>query len=251
MEKGFNRLYDDLAWLWPLWGDPAGSYADWCDQVTRFIFQYTQIPVFTLLNLGCGGGKNAYNLKRRFEVTGVDLSPAMLDQARQLNPECHFLIGDMRSCSLGEPFDAVLIDDAISYMTTPEDLSAVFRNAYRHLRVGGVMVVMPDLTRETFQQNRTKASIANAQGKPPDIDVVFLENDYDFDPNDDFYDCTIVYIIRESGKMRIETDTHILGLFSMDVWRRTLRQAGFEVHEERYSAEKEDYTPFVCVRRLE
>jgi SAM-dependent methyltransferase len=251
MSDKFNRLYDDLAWLWPLWGDPAGSYADWCDQAIRFIYQYSQIPVYTLLNLGCGGGKNAYNLKRRFEVTGVDLSNPMLEQARQLNPECRFLLGDMRDWSLGEQFDAVFIDDAISYMTTQPDLVAVFQNAFRHLRAGGVMLVTPDLTRETFQQNRTIASVANATAKPPDIDVVFLENDYDFDPTDDFYDCTIIYVIRESGKMRIETDTHILGLFSLDVWRSTLRQAGFEVHEEIYSTEKENYTPFVCVKKAD
>ena len=22
------RLYSDLAWLWPMWGDPSGEYSD-------------------------------------------------------------------------------------------------------------------------------------------------------------------------------------------------------------------------------
>jgi SAM-dependent methyltransferase len=248
MSENFNRLYNDLAWLWPLWGEPTETYADWCDQVTRFIHQHSKHPAATLLNLGCGGGKNAFNLKRQFEVAGVDISPAMLDLARQLNPDCRFVLGDMRSCSLGQEFDAVLIDDAISYMINRPDLVAVFQNAYRHLRAGGVMVVMPDLTRETFQQNRTSASVARAKAKPPDIDVVFIENDYDFDPSDDFYDCTIIYLIQESGKLRVETDTHILGLFSLDVWRSALRESGFEVHEENYSRDQQDFQLFVCVK---
>jgi SAM-dependent methyltransferase len=248
MSEKFNRLYNDLAWLWPLWGEPTETYADWCEQVTRFIRRYSRIPAGTLLNLGCGGGKNAFNLKVHFEVTGVDISPAMLDLARQLNPECRFLPGDMRDCSLGEQFDAVLIDDAISYMTTRADLEAVFQNGYRHLRPGGVMVVMPDHTRETFQQNRTRASVSRARARPPEIDVVFIENDYDFDPSDDFYDCTIIYLIQERGKLRVETDTHILGLFSIDIWMSSLLQAGFEIHEENYSTEDRDYQPFVCVK---
>ena len=67
-----------------------------------------------ILPQGCGGGKNALNLKREFDVTGVDLSSTMLEQAKNLNPECAFVEGDMRSCRLGRTFDAVLMDDAIS-----------------------------------------------------------------------------------------------------------------------------------------
>lgn len=46
-----------------------------------------------MLDIGCGGGKNVFNLKGKFSVTGVDLSPAMLAQARLLNPESVFVLG--------------------------------------------------------------------------------------------------------------------------------------------------------------
>jgi len=154
-----KRLYDDLSWLWPLWGDPDGDYAEWCDRVTKVIRQHARRETHTLLNMGCGGGKNAYNLKRNFAVTGIDISPAMLDLARKLNPECEFLIADMRDFDLGRQFDAVLIDDAISYMVSPSELHAVFAMAYRHLSSGGVMVVSPDETTETFRQNTTIQSL--------------------------------------------------------------------------------------------
>jgi trans-aconitate methyltransferase len=68
-----------------------------------------------LLDIGCGGGKNVLNLKRQFAVTGVDLSSAMLAQAKELNPECMFVQGDMRTFRLDRTFDAVLMDDALSY----------------------------------------------------------------------------------------------------------------------------------------
>ncbi len=248
MSEKIIHLYNDLAWLWPLWGDASTTYAAWCDQVTRLIRQYAQWEVRTLLNMGCGGGKNAFNLKKQFEVTGIDISPAMLDLARQLNPECQFLLGDMRTCYLDQLFDAVLIDDAISYMASRGDLAAVFQNAYRHLRTGGVMVVEPDFTKETFRQNCTRVSSADPKVKPAHIEVVFIENDYDPDPTDDTCEGAIIYLIRENGRLRIESDLSVMGLFPLDVWRKALHEAGFEVHEEA-SSEESGHVIFACVKR--
>ena len=244
------RLYGDLAWLWPLWGDPTGEYADWCAHVARLIRHYSARPARTLLNMGCGGGKNACNLKRCFDVTGIDISQPMLANARGLNPECDFEPADMRSCDLGRTFDAILIDDAITYMTCRADLAAVFATAGRHLRPGGVMVVSPDETKETFHQNRVRVSEAEASVKPANVDVVFIENDYDPDPRDDTYEGTIVYLIREHGRLRTEVDTHLLGLFALETWRQCLREAGFHVHEEVYADRRADVPTFACVKPL-
>jgi SAM-dependent methyltransferase len=242
-----KRLYQDLSWLWPLWGDPDGDYAEWCNRVTQLIRHHAQRETHTLLNMGCGGGKNAYNLKRNFAVTGIDISPAMLDLARKLNPECAFLIADMRDCDLGRQFDAILIDDAVSYMVNRSELRAVFAMAYHHLSPGGVMVVSPDETTETFHQNATRVSYAEAKSKPANLDVVFIENYYDPDLTDDVYDGLILYLIRENGELRIEPDHHLLGLFPLDIWLTTLREVGFEVHEDP-DPDREGGTTFVCVK---
>lgn len=242
------RLYSDLAWLWPLWGDATGEYAQYCDHVVTRIGQYARRPVTSLLNIGCGGGKNVFNLKKHYRVTGVDLSPAMLRLANDLNPECEFTVGDMRSFALGRTFDAVLMDDAISYMASKPDLEAAFRVAFLHLNPGGVMVTGPDDTKETFAQNRTRVSHADPHSKPDDLDVVFIENDYDPDPSDDHYEATMVYLIRDRGKLRVETDHHRLGLFSTDVWRETLVQTGFEVHAGTYAEDGREYLSFACVK---
>ncbi len=228
------RLYSDLAWLWPLWGDPDGEYAEWCAHVVAMIEKHSEREVHTLLNLGCGGGKNVYNLKRRYEVTGLDLSPAMLANARKLNPECTFVQGDMRDFSLPRRFDAILIDDAVAYMTSQEDLRRLFRAAYRHLEPGGVAIVSPDGTKETFEQNETHISHAEAKARPPDVDVVFIENNYDPDPTDDTYEGLIVYLIREDGKLRVEVDHHTLGIFAAEVWPTLLREAGFVVFDDSW-----------------
>lgn len=240
------HLYSDLAWLWPLWGEPS-EYAPYCAHVTQLIRQFARREIRSLLNLGCGGGKNVFNLKSDFAVTGLDISPAMLDLARRLNPECRFVQADMRTFSLPERFDAVLIDDAISYMTTEADLRAVFERAYSHLNEGGVMVCGPDDTKETFEQNHTQATRA-APSKPDHVEVVFIENNFDPTPEDTEYEALMIYLIRENGQLRIEHDLHHLGLFPLDMWRRLLLEVGFEIHPAEYAEDGKSFVEFACVR---
>ncbi len=160
--KDTYHLYTDLAWLWPMWGDAATEYAHYCEQVTALVREYSARPATTLLDIGCGGGKNVLNLKRDFNVTGLDLSSTMLAQAKELNPECTFVHGDMRTFRLDNTFDAVLMDDAISHMNSRADFVAAFRTAYAHLNPGGVLVATPDVTIETFRQNNTTTTSATS-----------------------------------------------------------------------------------------
>jgi SAM-dependent methyltransferase len=197
-----------------------------------------------LLDIGCGGGKNVLNLKRDFNVTGLDVSPTMLAQAKALNPGCTFVHGDMRTFRLGSTFDAVLMDDAIAHMNCRTDVVGAFRAAYAHLNPGGVLVVTPDETIEAFQQNKTTTTPATRDG----VDVVFIENVYDPDPTDEQYDTTILYLIRDHGSLRIETEHWTMGIFSLDTWRHVLRDTGFQVHQGRYSPGDDEYTVFACVK---
>ena len=88
------------------------------------------------------------------------------------------------------------------------------------------------------------------EAKPDTIEVVFIENDYDPDPTDDHYEGTMVYLIREDGKLRVETDRHTLGLFPLDLWRGTLRSVGFEAHEEKYVEAGREHVTFACVKPI-
>lgn len=239
------RLYNDLAWLWPLWGDADEDYAEYAGHVIQCIERVSIQPARRLLNIGCGGGKNVWNLKSRFEVTGIDISPSMLSQARTLNPACTFVEGDMRTFDLGVRFDVVLMDDAISHMACLADFRAALARAHAHLEPGGLLVVTPDVTTETFVQHRTTVTPVSRPG----LNVVFVENLYDPDPTDEHYQATIVYLIRENGTLRVETDHWQLGIFPLSVWHRELGETGFDVHEHRFVLGADSYTLLACIRR--
>jgi ubiquinone/menaquinone biosynthesis C-methylase UbiE len=77
-------------------------------------------PVSRALDVGTGTGQGARLLAKRFpdaEVTGVDVAPAMLDEARRLAPELTFLEGDAARLPFDdESFDVVANANMIPFL---------------------------------------------------------------------------------------------------------------------------------------
>ena len=241
-----QRLYSDLAWVWPIISPPE-DYIEETEQLCKIIREHSQIEVKTLLDLGCGGGHNDYTLKKHFNVTGVDVSGAMLELARQLNPEVTYSLGDMRTVRLEKTFDTVTILDSINYMLTVDDLRAAFVTAHKHLKPGGVFLTLVETTPERFRQNWTQCT-THSRG---DIEITFIENAYDPDPTDTTYEVTFVYLIRRGGRMDIETDRHVCGIFSLEAWHGLLREVGFEVKQMEFrppGLERECYPMLVGIK---
>jgi SAM-dependent methyltransferase len=240
-----ERLYGDLAWLWPTMS-PVEDYVEESDLFARLLTDEADGPVRNVLHLASGGGHIDHRLKERFRVTGVDRSEEMTSLARRLNPEVEYVVSDMREVRLDRVFDAVFIDDGVVYATTPDDLKAVFETAFVHLRHGGSMLVYVEHDPATFQQNETDTRRRVGE----DIELVYVENTFDPDPSDSTVEVTFVYLIRRDGRLDIEVDTHLCGMFPLDVWRSLLRDVGFGFRERRFEHSEhtlEEQEPmFVC-----
>lgn len=239
----YHRLYNDLAWLWPLWGS-VEEYREESEAAIALINQHAEIEVKSLLDITCGGGKNLFHFKKHFDSYGLDISNAMLDNARRLNPECTYYLADMRFCDLKRQFDSIYMNDGIAYITSEGDLLRTFQCAYNHLRVGGVMICYAEFCKEDFVQNKTQSTVS----KTDTMEITFIENDYDPDPADDTFEAVMIYLIREKGKLRIEHDFHVCGTFAVDVWRELLRKAGFMVTEYPKGANVFNSPSFVCMK---
>ncbi len=226
-----RRLYADLAWLWPLISPPE-EYAEEGEEFRHLIHTYAQGNARTVLHLGCGAGHLDNHLKAHHHLVGVDLSAAMLAQARALNPTVNYIQGDMRSIRLAKTFDAAILADSSDYMLTLEDLTAAFQTAYMHLRPGGVFCVYAESTLERFEQNLTLISRHTYAG----IDITAIENMYDPDPRDSTYEMTFIYLIRQGGRLSVEVDRHLAGLYSTVDWIDCLESCGFEVIKVEYEA---------------
>ncbi len=94
-------------------------------------------------DMGCGPGHVARFLRDNGDqqVSGLDLSPVMLEHARRLNPDIEFEEGDMLSLPLADNSLAG-ITAFYAIVNIPEDsLPAVFREMIRVLQPGGLLLL--------------------------------------------------------------------------------------------------------------
>lgn len=237
------RLYDDLAYLWPIISPPEEYLVEaqeWLDVIRSRLDIGAgggrDLP--TLLELGCGGGHLLSHLTERFVTEAVDISPRMLEISRELNPQTLHHVGDMRSVRLGRTFDVVVIHDAVNYMTTAGDLRAAMVTAAEHLRPGGVALFAPDCIRETFEGPRVVEWTRDAE----DRSVTFIE--YMGKPRPgmsgaegSIVESVFIFIIDGGdGAAQVETDRHVGGLFPMTTWLSLLGKAGLEGEYVRTNA---------------
>ena len=104
-------------------------------------------PARRVLDLGCGPGRHTIAFAKRgyTAVTGVDLSPALLADARaessKLCLDIRFLERDMRDVP-DETFDLILnLFTSFGYFEKDEDNASVIQNAAKHLAKGGWFVL--------------------------------------------------------------------------------------------------------------
>jgi ubiquinone/menaquinone biosynthesis C-methylase UbiE len=99
-----------------------------------------RLPVGRALDAACGTGRHAIHLQARgWEVTGVDATPAMLDQARAKAPTVRFQPGDL----LALPVADAAVDLAVCSLalTHVPELEAAIAELARVVRPGGTVIL--------------------------------------------------------------------------------------------------------------
>lgn len=98
-----------------------------------------------VLDVGCGPGWTSTLLARQgYSVLGFDLAPDMIAIAEQravredVSTQCEFVVADSEQFDFDQEFDAVLVYDTLHHTQMEQ---AVLGNCYRHLRVGGKILI--------------------------------------------------------------------------------------------------------------
>lgn len=108
------------------WGD-AQSYGPFHRHLRRIIKEMVRPLKFqTLLDVGCGQGSLLAEIKSEFSsitTTGVDVSLAAIELARQRIPEGNFHLLDVTESSLDTNYDLVICSEVLEHI--PDDIVAL------------------------------------------------------------------------------------------------------------------------------
>ncbi len=110
---------------------------------------YRSLAADPILELGCGTGRVSLPLARAgFEVTGIEISRAMLDHARrklegeppEVRARVALVQGDMASCRLRRRFRLVILPDSpFLHLASPALQRECLRRIAEHLAPGGAV----------------------------------------------------------------------------------------------------------------
>jgi SAM-dependent methyltransferase len=125
--------------------DKLGRYEETQAECEQIVTLLGLAPGAKILDAGCGFGRTVGAFAQLgFDATGVDISPAVIDEARRRNPDGTYLVHDLtRPLPEGVgPFDAVVnVYSSFGYGQTIEDDQAVLETWHAALRPGGKLVM--------------------------------------------------------------------------------------------------------------
>jgi SAM-dependent methyltransferase len=105
-------------------------------------------------DLGCGPGHVArYLHDQGVRMLGIDLSPRMIDSARQRSPDIEFRVGDMRALDLPDgALAGIVAFYSLIHIGEPE-MGATLRELRRVLAPGGLLLVAFHIGEETVHRD--------------------------------------------------------------------------------------------------
>lgn len=128
IKEDLQEVYDDLAADWG-----SRSTDSWgLDYLNKFAELAKREGAEKILDMGCGAGIQSKILcEKGFEMTGIDLSPKMIEVAKKRLPKANFVVGDITDMPFkANSFDAIFAKDCIFHMPkklVPKLLNSVNR----------------------------------------------------------------------------------------------------------------------------
>jgi SAM-dependent methyltransferase len=196
------------------------DYVAEAETLRKLIERFKRSDGTDLLDVGCGTGGHVPHLRAHFTIEGLDLDPAMLEVARRLHAGVRFHQGDMTSFDLARRFDVVAcLFSSIGYVRTVERLREAVRNMARHLRPGGVLVIEPWLTPESYQSGACHALFVDR----PDLKIARV-NVSGIERNVSVID--FHYLVGRPEGVEHFVERHELGLFGHEEYASAIEACG-------------------------
>jgi trans-aconitate methyltransferase len=177
----------------------------------------------TLLDVACGTGRYLPLLATEFEITGIDLNPDMIEAARRNLPDGTFEVADMTDFRLGRQFDVIIcLFSSIAYSVRLERLRATVERMAAHLEPGGVVIVEPWYSPETFWDGH----VASNYLERADLRVAWM---YRQERHGRRSILPIHYLVASADGVEHFVERHEHGLFTPEEYRGAMESTGLRV----------------------
>lgn len=212
MAKYYDAMYS--------WKD----YEAESQRIHEIIQKYKTSAGVTLLDVGCGTGGHIEYLRLHYEVSGLDLSEAMLKVAREKYNDVEFFQANMTNMSLDRKFDVITsLFGSIGHLTTQEQLEKAIHTFSRHTKSGGIVVIEPFVTEESVHPKSTgilcldqpDIKIARVNASKMEGNVLYLN----------FH-----FLIATDEKVEHLVDPSPMGIFPRSAFTSTMEESGFTVN---------------------
>ena len=196
----------------------------WIDYLDGFLKEH---GAYRIMDAACGTGAAAILLyKKGYHVTGNDVSPDMLIQARnnafrEGAKGIIFICEDMRRLKIHKQIDAILsVCDGVNYLTTIGDAESFFVHAAGCLKPGGLL-----LFDVSSPYKFRKVLAANTFTEETDEYAYIWKNNYD--PKTRLCAMELTGFVKNGAQYDRFTETHLQRSYTVDELRKALGKAGF------------------------
>jgi ubiquinone/menaquinone biosynthesis C-methylase UbiE len=180
----------------------------------------------TLLDVGCGTAKHLEVLRDFYQVEGLDVNPELLKIAHRRCPGVRFYKEDMISFELGGTYDVVTcLFSSIGYVKSVNNMETAITNMTRHLKPGGLLIVEPWFSPETYWVGKITANFVDQ----PDLKIAWMYTS-EIDGRVSVFD--INYLVGTPDGVNYFTEKHEMGLFTHQEYSMAFEKAGLDVSHD-------------------
>ncbi len=135
----------------------------------------------SVLDVGAGTGI-LYSLLKNENLSGylgIDISPKMIEVFKEKHPDAEIRRIDFETnVELDKRFDFVIIYDTIPHL---DKIDMVFKNAGKHLKVGGQFLIIHSKTRKELKEHHDKTDHEQEKPIPTDEVLKLMSWTYNFE----------------------------------------------------------------------
>ncbi len=206
------------------------DYSAWADFIERIVQRECISKPELVLDLGCGTGKMTLELARRgYDMTGVDISPEMLDIARGEEEKALgagsilWLCQDMCEFELYGTVDlTVSCLDTMNHLATPSEFEKCLSLVHNYLIPDGIFVFDINGKRKFESTYGSEVYVMEEEGS-----VCVWQNHYDKKSRlCDFF--ITVFKEREDGAYERYDDVQTERMYTLRAIKKRLKDTGFE-----------------------